>query len=357
MDKLKICIIGNDYKQQFPLIGYGGIETAVENLACGIHAHYEDRIQLSVITPKILNHNEVKYPFKIIETDEMETSVSRKHVYHYISEVKNIIQNAETKPDVIWSYSSWSAQALADLNIPMITTMMDSGGWIDNKFVARPNVYYRFASKFIYDETFVKTKSQSSDTIARNSFYHFTGVGDDEYDLNVNKDGSLLWVGGLNWGMQGKGLDVFLELSKRLPDREFIAYGIGDDIIADELTQISNTQPNFHFGGELKRGRDHSNAFKNASMFVFPTKISEAFGYTWLEAITKGTPVLTSTTGAPQEFVNFPNAGLATDDIEEMINFITTTKNYEACFEFSKKYHVSHEIDFLYNKTKELFNL
>jgi hypothetical protein len=50
---MKICITGNDWKQQFPLIKYGRIESAVEHLCQGIKDNHSD-IQFDVIVPKII---------------------------------------------------------------------------------------------------------------------------------------------------------------------------------------------------------------------------------------------------------------------------------------------------------------
>jgi hypothetical protein len=70
-DKLKVTIIGSCNYQQFPNIGYGGIESCVEHLCTGIKKYYGDKISLSIIVPKITEKRELttSYGLKIIEAN------------------------------------------------------------------------------------------------------------------------------------------------------------------------------------------------------------------------------------------------------------------------------------------------
>lgn len=350
---MKVCIIGNDYKQQFPLLNYGGIEVAFENLCKGVHKYYKNDIKFCAFVPKILENKDTSLGFNIIETNYIESSKSGVMPIHFVNEVKEIIKRSDLKPDVIWSYSNWSAIGLEELNIPIICTIMDSGGWEENKFIYKKNIYYRFASKFIYDLVFKDAdKFEHINKIKEQSFWYHTGLSDDEYELEVNKDDYILWVAGLNWGFESKGLNLFIEMAKRRPDQNFVAYGTGNPQLEQQLRQISTEIKNFNYLGELKRGEEHRNAFKKAKLFTFLTQIPEAFGRTGLEAISKGTPVLGSTKGAVPEL--YEPTGLCTDNIDEMISYLDVKHDYNAVYEYAQKFHIKNEINFLVEKSKHI---
>jgi glycosyltransferase involved in cell wall biosynthesis len=351
---MKICVIGNDYKQQLPLIGYGGIETAFENLCYGIHKYFSDTIQFCAFVPKIIEQKEKKPPFKVIETNYIESSKSGVTPIHFVSEIRDIIKNSNIKPDIIWSYSHWSALTLQELNIPIICTMMDSGGWEENKFIYKENVYYRFASKFIYDLTFKDADTfEHINKIKKQSFWLHTGISDEEYNFEPNKDNYILWVAGLNWGWQGKGLDIFLQLAQLRTDQQFVAYGTGSPQIEEQLKTVSKQLKNFEYMGTLIRGKEHKNIFKKAKLFTFLTQISEAFGRTGLEAITKGTPILGSTKGAVPEL--YEPIGVCTDDLNVMIETLDKKFNYQDIYNYSQKFHIKNEIEFLLNKSNKIY--
>jgi hypothetical protein len=51
---MKICVVGADYKQQFPFLEYGGIEAAFENLCIGLDRYFKNDVKFCTIVPKIL---------------------------------------------------------------------------------------------------------------------------------------------------------------------------------------------------------------------------------------------------------------------------------------------------------------
>lgn len=357
--KLNVCVVGNCCLQHFPLIDYGGIESSVEHLCTGIFNHFKDEIDFYVIVPKILEQKDVTptYGFKIIDANYIGCTTSNIHPIYFAQEVKNIIQAQPQKPDVIWCNGDWAAKGLCDLDIPIICTISDSGPWVDGKYISRSNVYYRFISKFLFDLVLADSeKSEFVNSIKQNSFWCYTGLDDIEFDLCDEKDDYLLWVAGLGWGLQGKGLDVFIELARRLPSENFVAYGTGNIDLENYLYSVSRELPNFNFRGTLKRGVDHTNAFKKAKLFCMLTKTQEALGRTNLEALSKGTPIIGSTNGAVPELINYENAGFASDSIDEMVNIIKNKKfNYRDCYNFARdRYHVKNEISKLLEFTKQI---
>ena len=350
---MKICVVGADYKQQFPLLEYGGIEAAFENLCIGLDRYFKDEVKFCTIVPKILNKNGMSYDFNIIETNYIESAISKVPPVYFANEAKEIIKRGNAKPDVIWSSGDWSVKALHDLKIPIIATIMDSGGWEDGKFLYKEHVFYRFASKFIYDLVFKDADSNEQiNKIKAQSFWCHTGIADEEYLLTEEKENYILWVAGLHWGWQGKGLDLFLEMARRRSEQQFVAYGTGLPQIEEQLKNISKQLTNFEYMGSLARGDQHKTVFKKAKLFTFLTQIPEAFGRTGLEAITKGTPVLGSTKGAVPEL--YGPAGICTDDIDVMINTLDTSFNFKHVYTYSQKFHIKNEIQLLLDKSRSI---
>lgn len=359
--KLRVCVIGSCNYQQFPNVGYGGIESCIEHLCTGLKNYYSDEIDFCVIVPKILEQRELTktYGIKIIETEYIPMDISNVWPTDFAHKAMQIIKASNLKPDIIWSVGHWSAQVLSELNIPVVTTMHDAGPWVDNKFIYNHNIHYRFISKFIFDYTFVNANTVPFiDSIKSRSTWFHTGFDDREYIFEENKQDYILWVAGLGWGYEAKGLDTFIELAKRLPNEKFVAYGSGDDNLASKLFELSETIENFEFRGPLYRGEPHINAFKNAKLFVMPTKSTEAFARTTIESITKGTPVIGSTMGSVPEQINSPVIGFCSDNIEELESAIKNLKfDYKKCFEYAKKhYHITKEINSLLDLSSKILN-
>jgi glycosyltransferase involved in cell wall biosynthesis len=351
---MKICLIGNDYKQQLPLLGYGGIEAAFENTCLTIDKYFQNQIKLCAFVPKILNSNNKKYNFKIIETQYVESFLSGVPPIHYANEVKNIIKNGNIKPDIIWSNGSWSVNPLLELNIPIICTIMDSCGWAENKYVYHKNVHYRFVSKFLYDFVFKDAETNEFiNKIKSQSFWCYPGISDDEFVFEKNKEDYILWCAGLLWGLESKGLDLFIKMAKERPDQTFVAYGSYDERqynLVNYLKQTAKELKNFEYMGPLERGHKHKEVFKKAKLFTFLTQTTEAFGMTGIESISKGTPVLGTMNGSLPEI--YQNAGYCTNNFNEMVTSLDKKYNYEDVFNYSLKFHAKNEIDFLYKKSK-----
>lgn len=358
---MKICIIGNDYKQQFPLIDYGGIESCVENLAVGLKT-YNSEVNFCVFVPKILTGKK-EYGFKIIETNEIETSISGKPASFFIQEVKNIIKNSPNKPDIIWSQSHWSAIELQDLGIPIICTMHDSAinEGATNKFIFASNVYYRFVSKYLLENNF-DINDPRQKNIYNNSFFIHTGLSEDNFIFYPKKENYVLWVAGLHWGKDhwgkedAKGLSDFIKLSKMNPDINFICYGTGDNNIAQHLQELTKQIKNFHFLGKLNKGKEHNNVFGKAKFFMMLSRIPEAFGRTGLEAISKGTPVIGYNSGSIPEQISNRHAGKVFEvgNLAGISEEIHKEYDYQQCYNFSQNYHIKLEIENLLNKTREI---
>jgi glycosyltransferase involved in cell wall biosynthesis len=352
---MKICLIGNDYKQQLPLLGYGGIETAFENTCLSLK-YFKNKITPCVFIPKRLQHKNKMYDFKIVETNYVESFISGIPPVHYAIEVKEIIKRANIKPDIIWTNGSWSVEPLSELNIPIICTIMDSGGWVDNRYIYNEKIYYRFVSKFLYDFVFKDAKTNDYiNKIKSQSFWCYPGFSDEEFVLEENKEDYILWCAGLLWGLESKGLDLFIRMAKERPDQTFVAYGSYDERhinLVNSLKQTSKELNNFEYLGPLERGDKHKNVFKKAKLFTFLTQTTEAFGMTGVEAISKGTPVLGTMNGSLPEV--YQNICTCTNNFNEMLTSLDKKHNYKDIFNYSLKFHAKNEINFLYEKSKNI---
>jgi glycosyltransferase involved in cell wall biosynthesis len=356
---LKVCIIGNEYVQQLPLINYGGIETAFEGICIGTSKYFKDKIKFCAIVPKILTQSDVQYDFPVIQADFIESSKSGLPRTLFAQKAAEIIKNSNIKPDIIWAQSAWAANYLSDLGIPMIITIHDSIDWSlfrdDMKLIYKENVFYKFVSKFIYDYVFQDADKNEEIRLVKSKSCWFTGgILDEEYDCQIQKENHILWVAGLNWGMERKGLDTFIRLAQERSDQTFVAYGTGDAHIESHLRDLSSRLHNFEYLGALQRGDIHKQAFKSAKMFALLSQTPEACARTGFESISKGTPILGSTKGSIPEL--YSPVGVCTDDFTEMVNVLDTKFDYQSVYDYSQKFHVKNDIQFLLDNSYNIIN-
>lgn len=334
---MRIALIGNDYVQQFPLIDYGGIETCVENLAKGLH---DNNIDFFAVCPK---RNIVKeYPFEVHETEESPTSISKKNNSFYGYSVAKVLKNL--KFDAIWSQSHWSVEPLLEFGKPIICTFHDScekqSSWI-RKY---KNVKYRFISKFQFDNWVTEEWEKKI------SFQCYTGLENSEFELETNKDKYFLWCAGLQWGLEAKGLNIFLNLAKENKDKRFVAYGTGNEELEKHL--YNSNLENFEFKGALQRGQRHREIFKKASALIMPTQIPDTFPRTLIESFSKGTPVIGSNHGALDELIKDNINGKKCLSLNDYSESLSLTYDYNRIFADSSKFSVAHEINTLLEESK-----
>jgi glycosyltransferase involved in cell wall biosynthesis len=341
---LEVVLVGNELYQQLPTTGYGGIETSVDNLAQALHAM---GIPFFAIVPG--RREKYELPFTVLET-EVAPNGKQGQVETYVEQVREILRAELAKPAarrtppsttttttasssstastaaaaaapqtaaphrgdttrrfVIWGQSMWS-QAFSEFAAAEIVSHHDGGGpkrwWKWNE--GRANVRHRFLSQ---DQMAQWVDPSDKDAYAVNAPVSRViphGLPLDAYKLCVDK-GYFLWVAGLDWGWEEKGIDIFIEMAKARPQYKFVAYGAArerKDLVV-RLYEVMKEVPNFEFRGELKRGGMHLQAFCEATAFVMPTheSIGESFGMTVIESLSKGVPVIASTNGAVPEIL------------------------------------------------------
>lgn len=152
------------------------------------------------------------------------------------------------------------------------------------------------------------------------------------------------------WVVQ-KGLDVFIELSKRLDDRfRIVLVGTNesiDKILPDNIISIHRTASE----------DEMAEIYSSADVFVNPTR-QEVLGLTNIEALACGTPVVTFETGGSPECIDETcGAAVPKNDIaalEEEIVKISTEERFCAGTRF--KHAELFDADRIYMEYTKLYN-
>ncbi len=150
------------------------------------------------------------------------------------------------------------------------------------------------------------------------------------------------------WGKR-KGLDVFIELSKRLSDKyRIVLVGTDENVdkqLPDNIISIHQTQ----------NQKELAEIYSTADLFVNPTR-EENYPTVNMESIACGTPVVTFNTGGSAEILD-KNCGSVVkyndiDALEKEILYICENKPYslEACLKRAEYFDMN-------NKFKEYVDL
>lgn len=157
----------------------------------------------------------------------------------------------------------------------------------------------------------------------------------DKYNL---KDKKIILGVSLGWD-EKKGLDVFVELAKRLGDEyKIVLVGTDektDQVLPEEIISIHSTDS----------GEELAEIYSAADLFVNPTR-EENYPTVNMEALACGTPVLTFNTGGSPEIVGeFCGSIVEKNDIDglekEIIRICNETPySGEACIDRAKNFDV-----------------
>lgn len=293
--RVDIVLVANELYQQFPLTGYGGIETSVENIASALHRM---GVPFWVVTPG--RSQRPRYPFDVLETRVapngkgglaevfVEETVAlvrarRDGVGGNLSLVEDWHRALRSAPDgpggpsarplVVWGQSDWS-QSFSGVAAVTITSHHDGGGPVGPLCCGKwdrhiPSVGHRFLS---HDQRNQWIKPEDIHNIPRSRVIPH-GLPPDDFMLCEDK-GYFLWVAGLDWGWEEKGLHIFTELARMRPELKFVAYGVATKRrdLELRLMDLANEMPNFEFRGQLKRGAVHKRVFCEATAFFMPTQ-------------------------------------------------------------------------------------
>lgn len=145
------------------------------------------------------------------------------------------------------------------------------------------------------------------------------------------------------WG-ERKGLDVFIELSKKLPDNyKIVLVGTNDSVdklLPDNIISIHRTQ----------NQKELAEIYSAADLFVNPTR-EETYPTVNMEALACGTPILTFRTGGSPEIIDETcGAVVPKNDIEKLYSELLRISeerpfSTEACLERAKGFAAKASID------------
>lgn len=157
------------------------------------------------------------------------------------------------------------------------------------------------------------------------------------------------------WGKR-KGLDVFIELSKRLDSNKYKIVLVGTDDKTDKL--LPNNIISIH---RTQNQTELAEIYTAADVFANPTR-EEVFGLVNAEALACGTPVLTFRTGGSPEVIDDKSGFVVDcDDIDAMereIVRICENKPYskEACLERAKSFDMNDKYEEYINLYEKIRN-
>lgn len=157
---------------------------------------------------------------------------------------------------------------------------------------------------------------------------------------NIAKDKFILLGVAFGWGKR-KGLDVFIELSKRLDNEKYQIVLVGTDDNVDK--QLPQNIISIH---RTQNQKELAEIYTAADLFVNPTR-EENYPTVNMESIACGTPVLTFRTGgSPEILTDKTGYVVGCDDIDELEKEIIRIKeerpfNKEDCIEHSKSFDMN----------------
>lgn len=302
-------IILQKCEYRFPAKGSAGAERIVERLCRGLQK---------------LGHKVYLYG------KEGSTTDTGAEVVSSIPSDVDIIHHHGFCLDRQDEYNSWGK--------PWVSTI-HGGGMEGQEFIdqvrGHPNIIC--VSKFV------------SDRLGCPAFVH-SCASDEEFEFNINPKGGFLYLAGFGWGVQ-KGLDIFLNLSKKFPKYQFYIAGAGgDSTFVNQIKSLCSQQPNLVFLGEIN-GKAKSDALKNADALIYPTHLQDACPASVVEALFCGTPVIGSNNGSLPEIVP-PECGfICTNQAEYMkailqiVNQRTSNEVHEISRQRCRKYALNHYSD------------
>jgi glycosyltransferase involved in cell wall biosynthesis len=122
-------------------------------------------------------------------------------------------------------------------------------------------------------------------------------------------DGKFIILGAASIWEQRKGIDVFIELAKRLDDRfKIVLVGTNDEddkILPDNILSIHRTSDQ----------KELAEIYTAADLFFNPTR-EENYPTVNMESIACGTPVMTFKTGGSPEIIDDKTGVVVDDDID-----------------------------------------
>jgi len=182
------------------------------------------------------------------------------------------------------------------------------------------------------------------------------GLSDEDYYFNQKEHNNkyFLWCASLGWGLQSKGLDLFINLAKLNPEDKFVAYGApwNSGQLEDFLKNLN--LPNFSFHLTLK-DEDKNKVFSNAIALCQFTRLIESCNIITLESYSRGTPVISldEDQGGVTNNSKFFDLTMSTFEDFKKLKDKALKIDRKQVFDYAKdKFHCKNE----YNQLIEEFN-
>lgn len=187
---------------------------------------------------------------------------------------------------------------------------------------------YTKVSKYICPSKFLESKLLQASEIYKGKtvvMHNYIELKDET--KKIKKDNYVLFFGRLS---EEKGLDVFLDVCKKLPNIKFKIAGTGP--LEKKCVNIKNVD----FVG-FKTGIELENLIAKAKFSVYPSVWYENCPLSILESESLGTPVITANYGGMKELVEDGLTGILVDKID--------------------KENLKYAIETLYNDDKKIKNM
>lgn len=218
------------------------------------------------------------------------------------------------------------------------------------------NVNMIFISKMMASEL-VDLTSYKQQFFLKNGVENTIDTNNFETILNTrfkSKNINVLYLSNM---MKEKGYDTVLELAKKVKEKnikaEFNFAGAWaskeDELYFNKFVKENGLETIVNYHG-LVSGEEKKNVFKNANLFIFPSRYSkEVFPLSLLEALSYGLPILTFDIGA------------VADIIDNEIGAVTNSDFIFESFQKMKKQYLNKDVSlicrkrFLENYTTKVF--
>ena len=313
----------------FPAPISGGIEKRIEAF---IKFCLSNNIDIQVISSQRINLKESIY----IEAQSQEDFVS-----------KAIINLPKEAKIIAYNLTNESCKIIHNKRIRAINA--NCGG------MAKGGI----PSLFVFSSEFVTNRFLSlNQKISYNGFFNEQqtciiphGLSEDEFYYNENeqKRDYFLWCGSLGWGLESKGLDLFIKLAELNPKDRFKIYGApwNSERLESFLKRLNMSNLEFYLGLE---DQDKNNVMSNAIALCQFTRLIESCNITTLESYSRGTPVITldEDQGGVTNNAKFFDLTLKSfDDFIDIKNKALGLNRKEIHDFYKNKFHCKNEYDLI----------
>lgn len=219
--------------------------------------------------------------------------------------------------------------------------------------------------KHIYSSKNIKNRFLSlNQKISYNGFYKEEetciiphGLCEEEFYFNKEDQTKeyFLWCASLGWGLQPKGLDVFIKLAQLYPNEKFVAYGSSwnSKSLEDFINNLNINNLSFNLG---LNDKDKNKVFSKAIALCQFTRLIESCNIITLESFSRGSPVITLDEDQGGVTNNAKFFDLTLKSLEDLPSLKQKAMdiNREEIFNFYKdRYHCKNELEQIIEEFKK----